>query len=117
MMCHKLIVSLFPKILIMSHGLSHTDSSLSISLDSPYDYDTPISNQSLGTKPVVPKHSTIVSNPPGYFAHYHCYLTSSHSPSSVKSIAFPIFYVLSYDNCIPSYKHFFCSISANIEPK
>lgn len=50
-----------------------------------------LSDQNLDTKPVVPKHSTIVSNPPGYLAHYHCHLTSSHSPSSVKSNCLPNF--------------------------
>lgn len=52
--------------------------------------------------------------------NYHCY-DASHKPFALHLndtfTKYPLSSFISYHNFYPSYKHFCCSISSNIEPK
>ncbi|KAI5408443.1 hypothetical protein KIW84_054323 [Lathyrus oleraceus] len=74
-------------------------------------------------EPLRNRYSTRVSHPPSYLEDYHYYNTIHHSPNSPNTkpkpsnVAYPLSSVLSYDNCSPSYKHYFLYISSHVEPK
>jgi len=57
--------------------------------------------------------STKIKKPPEYLKEYHCNLNVSNTSSRVK---YPLNFVLSYNNLLPSYKSFVMSISSHVEP-
>lgn len=66
------------------------------------------------------RQSNRSSHPPSYLADYHNYpaINKSHAlHSNAFNIAYPLSSVLTYDKCLPSYKHFCCAITYNTEPK
>lgn len=60
-----------------------------------------------------------IANRLNYLLDFHCYHTSYiNSSSSInETIHYPLFYVLSYKNCSPSYIYFFLFVIVNSEPK
>lgn len=100
-----------------AHNSSTVNSPLSIS-PSTNLASSNSTQYTLSHKSHVPlRQSTCVSHPPSYLVHYHCYVASHDNfvlHTNDYSQAYPLSYVISYDKCSPSYKHFCCSISSNI---
>ncbi|XP_058775552.1 uncharacterized protein LOC131649812 [Vicia villosa] len=66
------------------------------------------------------RQSTRTSNTPSYLAVYHHYNISNITPKPKPhnpNITYPLSSFISYDKRSPSYKHYCCSISSNLEPK
>ncbi|PNX74277.1 retrovirus-related Pol polyprotein from transposon TNT 1-94 [Trifolium pratense] len=63
------------------------------------------------------RRSTRTITRPGYLEDYHCYSVTGSVNNNISHPNYPLSSVLSYDNCVPEYKSFCCSISAIIEPK
>ncbi|KAI5418663.1 hypothetical protein KIW84_043041 [Lathyrus oleraceus] len=82
---------------------------------------TPLPDTDSNHNAIVPlRQSTRNSNPPSYLNDYHCYsaYNALHSLHPFEHhIKYPLSSVLTYNKCAPSYKHFYCTISSNTEPK